>query len=96
MLPVSPDTTSDATPLTTTVTEAAAPAPRTPRTSSAQARVVAMLSTPESATLDAIMSATCWQAHTVRGFVSGSAKKKLGLPIESTRVDGKRTYRIAA
>ncbi|SPB18548.1 hypothetical protein NOV72_05748 [Caballeronia novacaledonica] len=64
------------------------------RENSAQARVVAMLCTPEGATLDAIMSATGWQAHTVRGFVSGTAKKKLGLTIESARIESKRTYRV--
>jgi len=78
-----------------TVPEAARKA-RVPRADSAQARVVAMMSAPEGTTLDAIMSATGWQAHTVRGFVSGTAKKKLGLAIESARVEGKRSYRVLA
>ncbi|WP_244829214.1 DUF3489 domain-containing protein [Caballeronia sp. TF1N1] len=69
---------------------------RASRQNTAQARVIAMLAAPEGVTLDAIMSTTGWQAHTVRGFISGTAKKKLGLTIESARVDGKRTYRVAA
>ena len=41
------------------------------------------------------MELTGWQAHTVRGFVSGTLTKKLGLKIESFRSEGKeRTYRI--
>ena len=75
-------------------TPAAAPKTRASREDSAQARVIAMISTPEGATLDAIMKATRWQAHTVRGFISGTARKKLGLTIDSTRVDGQRTYRV--
>jgi hypothetical protein len=74
-----------------------APRPaRAPREHSAQARVIAMMSAPEGATLDAIMSATHWQAHTVRGFISGTARKKFALTIESTRIDGKRTYRVSS
>jgi hypothetical protein len=69
---------------------------RPSRENSAQSRVIAMMSTPAGATLDAIMSATGWQAHTVRGFVSGAVRKKLGLHIESSRIDGKRTYRVAS
>ncbi|WP_429336143.1 DUF3489 domain-containing protein [Paraburkholderia sp. 35.1] len=76
---------------------AAAPAAtRAPREDSAQARVVAMMQAPGGASLEDIMAATSWQAHTVRGFISGTAKKKLGLTIESVRVDGKRIYKVAA
>jgi hypothetical protein len=40
---------------------------------------------------------TGWQAHTVRGFVSGTLIKKLGLKVESFKSDGaERTYRIAS
>ena len=42
------------------------------------------------------MSATGWQAHSVRGFISGSLGKKMGLTVDSfKREDGERGYRIA-
>ena len=45
------------------------------------------------ATLDDIMSATGWLAHSVRGFISGVLGKRMGLTVESTRrEDGKRAY----
>jgi hypothetical protein len=41
------------------------------------------------------MSATAWQAHSVRGFISGSLGKKMGLKIESEkRADGVRAYKL--
>ena len=44
-----------------------------------------------------IMKATGWQAHTVRGFVSGTLIKKQGLRVESFRGENKeRTCRITA
>ena len=49
------------------------------------------------ATLDAIMSATGWQAHSVRGFISGVLVKRMGVTVESAkREDGKRTYSLAS
>jgi hypothetical protein len=48
-------------------------------------------------TLREIRTKTGWQAHTVRGFVSGTLSKKLGLKVESFKSDGaERTYRIAS
>ncbi len=42
------------------------------------------------------MKATDWQAHSVRGFISGALVRKMGLKVESAkREDGERTYRIA-
>jgi hypothetical protein len=42
------------------------------------------------------MKATGWQAHSVRGFLSGTLGKKMGLAVESTkREDGERQYKIA-
>lgn len=58
-------------------------------------QVVALLRRPQGATIEAMIAATGWQAHTVRGAMSGALKKKAGLTITSDKVDGVRTYRIA-
>ena len=42
------------------------------------------------------MAATGWQAHSVRGAISGAIKKKLGLTVSSELVEGTRTYRVVA
>jgi hypothetical protein len=56
-----------------------------------------MLRRPEGATLQEIMSATGWMAHSVRGFLSGALGKKMGITVESAKNDsGARVYRIAA
>lgn len=58
--------------------------------------LVALLRQADGTTLEAMMTATGWQAHSVRGALSGALKKKLGLTILSDKADGVRTYRIAA
>jgi hypothetical protein len=58
------------------------------------ARVVAMLRTPAGTTIAAIMTATQWQQHSVRGFLAGVVRKKLGLNLVSEQTDGGRVYRI--
>lgn len=68
----------------------------TAREGSKKAIVLGMLKQPGGATLADIMVATGWQAHSVRGFISGSLSKKMGLKVESMkREDGTRSYRIA-
>lgn len=57
-------------------------------------RIVAMLRTPAGATIAAIMTATDWQQHSVRGFLAGVVRKKLGLNLTSEQTDKGRVYRI--
>jgi DMSO/TMAO reductase YedYZ molybdopterin-dependent catalytic subunit len=59
-----------------------------------QAKVIEALSRPEGATIAEIMEMTGWQEHSVRGFISGAVKKKLGLTVERITEDGKTIYRI--
>jgi hypothetical protein len=58
------------------------------------AQVIALLKDPKGATLQAIMRATGWQAHSVRGFISGQLKKKLGLKVRSFQRAGERVYAV--
>ena len=57
--------------------------------------VVALLRRSNGASIEEIMSATGWQAHSVRGAISGAIKKKLGVVVTSEKTAGKRFYRIA-
>jgi hypothetical protein len=73
--------------------EASTPLPA--REGSKKAIVIDMLRRADGATLKNIMDATDWQAHSVRGFISGGLGKKMGLTVESfKRPDGERAYRI--
>lgn len=68
---------------------------RKTRVDTKQAHVLAMLQGPEGASLDEIATATNWQLHTIRGFVSGALKRKLGLTVTSEKIEGRgRVYRI--
>jgi hypothetical protein len=59
------------------------------------ASLVRLLEREQGATIANMMQATGWQAHSVRGALSGAIKKKLGLAVASTKVGDERVYRIA-
>jgi hypothetical protein len=77
------------------------PAKKAPKADSARegtktSAVLALLQRAKGATLAEIMDATSWQAHSVRGFISGTLGKKMGLSVKSEkREDGTRVYSIA-
>ncbi len=67
------------------------------RSSTKQALLVGLLQRTEGATTAEAVKATGWQPHSVRGAISGTLKKKLGLAVVSDKVEGRgRVYRIAA
>jgi len=69
----------------------------TARDGSKAAKVLDLLRRPDGATLAELMKATDWQAHSVRGFLSGTIGKKMGLVITSAKAeDGERTYSVKA
>src|SRR5271169_126445 len=73
---------------------AAAPSRSTAGPNTKHARIIAMLRKPAGATIAAIMAATDWQQHSVRGFLAGVVRKKLGLNLVSDQTDEGRVYRI--
>jgi len=64
------------------------------RENSKTAKVIALLRQPTGASLKAIMVATGWQAHSVRGFLSGQLGKKMRLRVRSFQRDGERIYAL--
>jgi hypothetical protein len=61
-----------------------------------QALLIDLLKRKTGATIDEVIKATGWQAHSVRGTISGTLKKKLGLTVDSKAVEGRgRVYQIS-
>lgn len=67
----------------------------TPAPTTKSARVLALLASDRGTTIAEIAAATGWQNHSVRGFLAGTVKKKLGRELVSVTADGTRRYRIA-
>jgi integrase len=57
--------------------------------------ILDMLKQPSGTTMQALVAATGWQAHSVRGFLSAGVGKKMGLEVASTKQDGRRVYRLS-
>jgi hypothetical protein len=73
------------------------PEPKASKTASKKDTVIALLSAKGGATLEGLMKATGWQAHSVRGFLSGTIGRKMGLKLESAKgEDGVRVYALTA
>ena len=67
------------------------------RDGSKTATILDLLKRKDGATLKELMKASGWQPHSVRGFLSGTVGKKMGLAVTSTKgEDGERTYSVKA
>ena len=65
------------------------------RDGSKTAKILEMLKRPEGASTKELLKATGWQPHSLRGFLSGTVGKKLGLTVVSTKTeDGERSYSV--
>ena len=65
------------------------------RDGSKASKVLELLKRPDGATAKELMKATGWQPHSIRGFLSGTVSKKLGLAVTSTKgEDGERIYSV--
>jgi hypothetical protein len=82
----------------------AAPKKKAPRSARNDARdgsktatILEMLKRPGGATAKELLKATSWQPHSLRGFLSGTVGKKMGLSVTSTKAeDGERSYSVKA
>lgn len=63
-------------------------------TTTKQSQLITLLRSAAGASMEQMMALTGWQPHTVRGMLSGSLRKRLGLDVQCQRVDGVHLYRI--
>ena len=82
------------TPTPKLVKPSGVPAPSKLKAASKQDQIIALLHKPQGVNLTELMQATSWQAHSIRGFLSGTIKKKLNLNLISQKIDGAQVYRI--
>lgn len=61
---------------------------------SKQSQLISLLRQPGGSDITQLMQATGWQAHSIRGVISGVIRKRLGLKVLSNKVDGAHRYRI--
>lgn len=66
------------------------------QTESKQAQLIALLKRPDGASMEDLISVTGWQRHSIRGVLSGVVRKKLGLPLATSREGGQLIYRLVA
>lgn len=67
------------------------------RAGTKQSVLIKLLSRQSGATITETVKATGWQPHSVRGVISGTLKKRLGLAVTSEKIEGRgRVYRVAA
>lgn len=79
------------------VTAIHAKKPSPARRGTKTAKIVDLLRRPGGVTLQDLMKTTGWQAHSLRGFLSGTLGKKMGTPVESFKTDvGERAYRLSS
>jgi hypothetical protein len=72
------------------------PAASPTKSSTKQNIVLTLLRRQNGASITEIVEATDWQPHSVRGFMSGALKRRLGIDVVSDKVDGERRYFVAA
>jgi biotin carboxyl carrier protein len=89
-----PKQASVSKPQRTSKTKAASQQKSSAQPQSKQDRVLAMLRRKDGTTVAAVMKATGWQNHSVRGFFTGVVRRKLRLNLLSEKSDGERVYRI--
>jgi hypothetical protein len=65
-----------------------------PDSATKQSRVLSMLQSGSGTTIEAMMQATGWQQHSVRGFLAGVVRKRPKLKLTSKKADGTRVYQI--
>jgi hypothetical protein len=78
----------------TPLTNRAPTTPESPKTK--QSQLITLLKQPQGSDIKELMQATGWQAHSIRGVISGVIRKRLGLTVVSHKMNGVQHYRIKA